>query len=219
MDLFDVFPQFSREETPALKGRSLRLIALSAIVYDETAFYFEISEARMWGRLPGGQFAVGVGAVKVQPDPHNLPVRVLSRHLRNEWRCDTSVSSTGKTYILDETSQVTVLESGELAMPYLLILTPPRLGGGDEVPDALVQAVYLMSFHRWRGASRSAGVLRIQRDALGDFLGPAEWELIALKGQPWVEFLTDGLPADAKIRPVLALRGLQSLLRADGLHF
>jgi len=219
MNLFEVFPQFSREDTATLKARSLRLIALSAIVYDETAFYFEISAPRMWGRLPGGKFAVGVGTVKVQPDPHNLPVRALSRYLRNEWRCDTSLASTGKTYILDENSQVTVLEPVELATPHLLILTPPRLGGGDDIPDALVQAVYLMSFHRWRGDARRSGVLKVQREALGGFLEPADWDLANLKAQPWVEFLMDGLPEDAKVRPVLALRGLQSLLREDKLHF
>ncbi len=219
MNLFEVFPQFSREETAALKARSLRLIALSAIVCDDTAFYFEISEARMWGRLPGGKSAVGVGTVKVQPDPHNLPVRVLSRYLRNEWCCDTSLVSIGKTYILDENHQVTMLEPVELAMPYLLILTPPRLGGGDDIPDALVQAVYLMSFHRWRGDSRRAGVLKVQRAALGDFLAPADWDLANLRAQPWVEFLADDLPEDAKLRPVLALRGLQSLLRENELHF
>lgn len=217
MDLFDVFPQFSREEATALKSRSLRLIALSAIVCDETAYYFEIGEARMWGRLPDGKPAVGIGAAKIQPDPHNLPVRALSRYLRNEWRCEVALSAAGKTYIVDEQRQVTVLESAGSATPYLLILTPPRLGGGDDIPDALAQAVYRMALHRWRGDARRAGLLKVQRAALGDFLEPVEWDLMELKAQPWIEFLTDGLPADAKIRPVLALRGLQQLLRVDGL--
>jgi len=219
MNLFDVYPQFSHEEAAVLKGRSLRLIALSAIIYDETAFYFEINEARMWGRLSAGRFAVGVGALKVQPDPHNLPVRVLSRYLRDEWRCETALFSTGKTYIVDEHSQVTWLEPVESVAPYLLILTPPRLGGGDEVPDALAQAVYMMSLHRWRSSSQRARLLKIQRAALGDFLAPSEWDLTHLKAQPWVEFLGDGLPEDAIVRPVLALRGLQTLLRVDGVLF
>lgn len=219
MNLFDVYPQFSREETAALKARSLRLIALSAIICDETAFYFEVNEARMWGRLPAGRFVVGVGAAKVQPDSRNLPVRVLSRYLRNEWRCETTLFSTGKTYIVDENSQVILLEPVESAAPYLLILTPPRLGGGDEVPDALVQAVYMMSLYRWRSSSQRASLLKIQRAALGDFLAPAEWDLTQLRAQSWVEFLGDGLPEDAMVRPVLALRGLQQLLRVDGLLF
>ena len=87
MDLFTVFPQLTHEQNVALQARSLRLIALSALVYDDAAFYFEISDARFWGRLAHGKFAIGVGAVKVRPDPHNDPARALSRYLHKTWRC------------------------------------------------------------------------------------------------------------------------------------
>lgn len=218
MNVFDVFPQLLRESAKALKGRSLRLIALSALVCDETAFYFEVSNAQMWGRTPRGQVSVGVSAAKMRPDARNAPDQALAHHLRTTWRCEVSAFSAGHTYILDETRQVVLLEEADAALPYLFILTPPQLGGGDEVPDALVQAVYLMPLRRWRSGHR-AGLLKIQREALGDFLAPPNWDLAALQTKPWAEFqLPKALPKDAQIRPVLALRGLQHMMQLDDLR-
>ncbi|MBN2007503.1 MAG: hypothetical protein JXA21_29425 [Anaerolineae bacterium] len=219
MDVFEVFPQLLHENTTALKGRSLRLIALSAMVCDEAAFYFEIGDARMWGQTPQGQISIGVSPAKVRPDAHNEPTRALAHHLRTTWRCEVSQFSAGHAYILDETRQVVVLKEADAALPYLFILTPPQLGGGDEVPDALVQAVYLMPLTRWRNGHRATGLLKIQREALGDFLAPPNWELPTLQAKSWAEFrLQKALPKDAQIRPVLALRGLQHLMQLDDLR-
>ena len=216
MNLFDIFPQL----TTTLQERAVRLIALSAIVYDDQAFYFEPSDTRLWGRLPTGEIAIGVGTAKVPPDAHNPPVKLLSRHLRKHWLCEIGLLKAEHTYILDETQHqspplITVLDNTKSAMPYLLILTPPRLGGGDEVPDALAQAVYLTPLRRWRKKS-NVRLLRIQRQALENFLANADWDLSALQAQSWAEFSPGtSLPEAARVRPVLALRGLQHLLKME----
>ncbi len=219
MNVFEVFPQLLREDIAALKGRSLRLIALSAMVCDETSFYFEVSDARMWARTPQGQVSVGVSAAKVRPEGHNAPAQALAHHLRTTWLCEVAPFSAGHAYILDETRQVALLEETDAALPYLFILTPPQLGGGDDIPDALVQAVYLMPLRRWRNGQRATGLLKIQREALSDFLAPPNWELSTLQAKSWAEFqLPKALPKDAQIRPVLALRGLQSMMQMDDLR-
>jgi hypothetical protein len=94
------------------------------------------------------------------------------------------------------------------------------------MPDALVQAVYLLPLRRWRGTTgaprASRALLQIQRDALDRFLEPVEWALDALLAQPWAKLHnahvgTMPLPDTAYLRPVLVLRGLQDLLRAGTL--
>ena len=225
MNLFDVYPQLDREQTRVLKDRALRLIALSGLVYDERAFYFELGDSRFWGRLPDGSVAIGVGAAKVQPDATYPPHRALVRHLRQQWQCDVDLFPAGHTYVLGEDKQIAVLHDVEATTPYIFILTAPQLGGA-EMPDALVQAVYLLPLRRWRGKTgaprASRALLQIQRDALDRFLEPVEWALDALLEQPWATLHnahvgTMPLPDTAYLRPVLVLRGLQDLLRAGTL--
>ena len=216
MDLFEVFPQLAQAQTRALKGRTLRLIALSGIVYDDQAFYFELSDARFWGRLQQGRVAIGVGAAKIQPGGAFPPHHPLVRYLRRQWRCDVDFFPAGYTYVLSEEREVTVVEQVDVATPYFFVLTPPRLGGA-EMPDALVQAVYLMPVRRWGGRSRQ-GLLRIHREALGSFLEPVDWDLGVLQAQTWAKFQhTPALPETARVRPILALRGLRDLLQTEGL--
>ena len=199
-----------------LRGRSLRLIALSGLVYDDQAFYFELGDERFWGRLPHDRVSIGVGAAKVQPDAIHPPHRALIRHLRQQWQCDVDFFPAGHAYILGEDKQIVILNDVEAATPYFFILTAPQLGGAD-VPDALVQAVYLLPLRRWRGKSRQP-LLQIQREALARFLEPADWELRILTTQPWATLhAVTPLPDDARLRPVMALRGLQSLSQVDAL--
>ncbi len=216
MNLFEVFPHLGREETRVLKDRSLRLIALAGLVYDDQTFYFELGDERFWGRLPNGGVSIGVGAAKVQPDAIHPPHGALIRHLRQQWQCDVDFFPAGHAYILGEDNQIVVLNDVDAATPYFFVLTAPQLGGA-EVPDALVQAVYLLPLRRWRGKARQA-LLQIRREALPHFLEPADWKLSALLAQPWATLHAPSpLPDDARLRPVLALRGLQSLLRADAM--
>jgi len=225
MNLFDVYPQLDREQTHVLKDRALRLIALSGLVYDDQAFYFELGESRFWGHLPGGGVAIGVGAAKVQPDATHPPHQALVRHLRQQWQCDVDLFPAGHTYVLGEDKQIAVLHDVEAETPYVFILTAPQLGG-SEMPDALVQAVYLLPLRRWLGKTgaprTSRTLLQIQREALNRFLEPVDWALDALLAQPWATLHnayggSTPLPDAVRLRPVLVLRGLQDLLRADAM--
>lgn len=216
MNLFEVFPQLERMHVRALKDRALRLISLSGIVYDDEAFYFELGDERLWGRLPDGGVTIGIGAAKVQPDGTNPPHRSLVRYLRTQWRCDVNFFRAGYAYILNEDKQVVVLEQVDAVTPYFFILTAPQLGGG-EMPDALAQAVYLLPVHRWRGTARR-NLVKVYREALADFLAPRDWDLDALQTQPWVEIhAARTLPKNARLRPILALRGLQHLSQTGAL--
>lgn len=212
MDLFEAFPQLAGSDVTALRERTLRLIAVAGFVYDEQSYYFELGLPRFWGRLPSGGASIGIGTAKVQPDG-TLPLHhALIRHLRKEWRLQVDLYPSSHSYLLDESGGIHILSDVAAHIPYLFVFTPPRLGGG-EVPDALVQAVYLLPIRRVGPVSASVGILRVARSALVDLLAPESWHMQDISVQPWAEFLVrEPLPADARLQPVLALKGLRNLI-------
>jgi hypothetical protein len=218
LDLFDVYPGLSDTESPIIAGRALRLIALSGFVFDERYVYFELGAERYWGRLAGGGVAIGVGTPRVQPDGTFPPHHALVRYLRSAWRCSVDFYPAGYSYLLDESRQVRVLQQVDAHIPYLFIFTPPRLGGGGEVPDALVQGAYLLPIQTFQVNRAKVNLLRINRENLASFLASEDWDMAELLGHPWANLLSNSsLPRDVRLRPVLALRGLRHLLNADAL--
>lgn len=213
MDFFDVFPDLRQEQDVSLKDRSLRLIALSGFPYDDAAFYFEVSQSRYWTRMPDGSPVMGLGSTQAKLTTPKPPLKILFRHIRNAWLSEPEFVPGGYITLVDGDRRA-VLSSDAASyqgMPHVLLLTPPRLGGAD-VPDALVQAVYFLKLRKQPYPSQSPGILKIARDALGEFLAPERWALADLLEQPWAELIApDPLPAGGFLRPVLALRALRRL--------
>ncbi len=217
MDLFEAYPQLIERDLQVLSERSLRLIAVSGFVYDDESFYFELGQPRYWGRLADGTVSIGVGAPKVQPDGIYPPHQALLRYLRRSWRAQVDLYAAGHSYVLDEEGRVHVMGEVEAGLPYVFVFTSPRLGGG-EVPDALVQAVYLLPARRMRVLTGSQLVLKVARSALETFLSPESWEVNDLRDQSWAEVVGEvAFPARASLRPVLVLRGLRALMEIDAL--
>ncbi len=247
MDLFKAYPHL-RHKTHyrELHARSLRLITVSGIVCDaaeldgEAACYFTLSERRYWTRTSAERMKVriGVGGVKARlfgrgkSAPSRSPLQRLTGEIRrlgnvsDARRFEVAPIPHKTTFLLEGETLTTLYHppgtegdrSDGVDMPFLLVLTPPRLGGGVEVPDALVQAVYLLQKRGPTRDSQSSGLgpLKILRNHLGTFLARDEWAVEDLLAQPWAE-LTTPRPAlnsaEAYFRPVLALRGLQRLWR------
>jgi hypothetical protein len=217
LDLFEVYPQLVERDHQVLSERSLRLIAISGFVYDEESFYFELGQPRHWGRLADGSVSIGVGAPKVQPDGTHPPHHALLRYLRRAWRSQVDLYAPGYSYLLDEAGGVHVMGGVDLDLPFFFVFTSPRLGGG-EVPDALVQAVYLLPARSVRASAGSEGVLRVARHALGSFLTPESWWMSDIIDHPSIDILASAsYPTGAALRPVLAVRGLRTLMEAGAL--
>jgi len=217
MNLFEVYPHLHNEAHPIVAGRALRLIAISGVVYDEQYFYFELGAEQFWARSARGTY-IGIGGAKVRPDllrlsANNEPVQLLARAIRESWGCKVDLSSPGASFVLQE-AEVGLLQTAVAHAPFLFVLTPPRLGGGDDVPDALAQAVYLLHLRRRIRDPKDTSLLSVRRAQFGTFLEQDTWQVGELLAQPWAELRAKRLPpGTAFLRPVLALRGLQELWR------
>jgi hypothetical protein len=217
MDFFEAYPGLADNPNDSLRDRDLRLIALSGLVYDEDAFYFEFGRRRYWGQSRAGQTLIGIGAPRVQPGAETPPYQGLLRYLREDWRCEVSLYPAGYAYLLDEQERLSVLTNMGVQMPYMLLMTAPRLGGA-EIPDALVRAVYLMPVRKLRTFKASVDLLRVERRFFSEFIHSEHWELSHLRSQAWAEVVTDAsLPSEARLRPVMALRSIQSLMQTGDL--
>ena len=213
LDLFEVFPSLRQQADPALRGRTVRLLSLSAIAYDNDAYYFELSRPRYWVQAESDAPTIGVGGAKLRLTRPTASLDALLTHVRENWRAEPAFWPGNRAYLL-EGDRCVVLSGGdwmEPTTPHLLILTPPRLGGAN-TPDALAQASYFVHLGRPPRPSRTAGIVRVERDALGAFLEPERWLLVRLLAQSWADvWQADDVPPRAYVRPVLALRGLRRL--------
>ncbi len=216
MDLFEVFPSLRQQADPALAGRSLRLLSLSAIAYDDDAYFFELSRPRYWVEAESESPTIGVGGAKIRLREPSAPLDALLAHVREQWRVEPIFLPGNQTYLL-EGDRSAVLRGGDWMAPptpHLLILTPPRLGGAN-TPDALAQASYFVHLHESPRPLRTVGIVRVERDALGAFLAQERWLMIKLLAQSWADVQwADEVPPKAYVRPVLALRGLRRLWNA-----
>lgn len=220
MDFFEVFPQLRDETDVALRGRSLRLIALAALPYDGEAFYFELRHERYWVRNPQGVMRIGMGGAQVSadtpPTTSRAPLRSLLRHLREAWNTEARLETVMGMVVLVEGERCALLAGFQptlATVPHWLILTPPQLGG-TQMPDALVQAVYLLALRRPPRPVGVPGIVRVTRAALPLFLEAPSWPLATLAAAPWAEVLSRApLPAEAELQPVLSLRAMQRIWR------
>lgn len=221
MDFFDVFPIFQQTEHPSIKGRSLRLLSLSGIAYTQAAYYFELSPRRYWVTPPGGELTIGVRGAQVRLRAiSGSPLDILLRHIREAWGSEPQFFPGGSTYLL-ENGQHALLVGGDLRQqpdaPHIIMLTAPRLGGA-KTPDALVQALYFLQLVEPPATPQTTGIVRIERESLGDFLAREQWSYRQLQEQAWAEILyADAVPAKANLRPVLAVRGIAKLWQEDWL--
>ena len=215
MDLFEGFPSLTDIQHPALDKRSLRLISLSGLVYDDEALYFEISPKKYWGRLPEGKSAIGVGMPKVKPDNSHPPYHALMKYLRSYWRCTTNLYPPGYAFLLDANAEISILSGVDI--PFILQMTAPRLGGVN-IPDALVQVVFLLPVHHfnWQTTLNRVDLMKISRFGFDDFMTREMWPVNDIMSQSWCDMkLKKPLPEDAVIRMILTLRSLRVLLHTD----
>ena len=215
MELFEAFPEWG--ELPPFEGKRISLVGISAILYDDEAYYFEVGKPRFWARRASGVRSVGVGGIGGRIELGERPIEALRREVREEVGAGIDLQVPSRTALLDAGDIAAWLEfasDGEEPVPYFVSLFPPRLGG-PRVPDHLAIVTFL---GRPEGQPRRGdlfGLITVARGSLAAFFEPDEWLLDdALSHPSFSVDLTDELPPGAMLRPKLRARAFQVLVRA-----
>jgi len=215
-DLFTLLPPLGRVAHPLLVGQEIAVIGAYILLYDKDVLYFQISPPRYWARPEEGPLTVGVnlvgGSVREGADPLTSLRQAVGEKLGIRFRFDTP----DRTALLHRHQLAEWLElppSRKHATPYLIDLVSPRLGG-PHAPDHLAILVFPGRAREEPASEALSSLLAVARPALESFLTRGEWPLHEARAHPDLSFdLGEDLPRQSVLRPVLAARALQTLVR------
>jgi len=217
-DLFAVLPALERVSHPLLTDRQITVVGVSAILYDERAFSFEITHPRHWGTDADGTRIVGIGGIGGRIEPGESALTCLRREVREELGVGFWLEPVDATALIHDGEMVRWLDiptEPDHPVPYIINLLPPQLDRLDR-PDSLAIVSFRGMLRREPRRGDLFGLLRLERAALEPFFDRHEWpvdEAIALPGLDLD--LQESLPADALLRPTLTGRAFQVLLKHE----
>ena len=219
-DLFALLPALELVSHPLLEGRRITAVGVSAILYDEHAFLFEVTRPRHWGRTADGSPIVGVGGIGGRIEPGESALGCLRREIREEVGAALLLEPCRRTALLSDGEFVTWLDlprTQDHAVPYIISLLPPQLERADR-PDHLAIVTYRGVLQGQPRRDDLFGLLSVERSALSQFFEREEWLLDEALVLPGLAFdLKSELPPGSVLRPTLTGRAFQALLRQESL--
>jgi hypothetical protein len=215
MDLFRALPALRRH--PLLSGKANRVVGASTIINDAAGHYFEISGPRYWTSREDGTTTVGIRAIGGAARSGETIQACLRRTVGEALGARVRFESPHQTYLVHDWQIVDALDlppSKKRPVPLMVVLTPPRLGGPD-TPDHLAVVSYRTRLRRAPAPQGLFGLLRVENEVLAAFFGRDEWPLSEAETYPGLTItLNQPLPGTAMLRPTLAARAFQLLVRA-----
>jgi len=127
-DLFVLMPALECASHPLLTDRRITAVGVSAVLYDERSFLFEVTHPRHWARTADGGRIVGVGGIGGRIEPGENALACLRREVREELGVDfwlEPVASTALIYEGEVAAWLDVPSGLGQAAPYMLNLLPP----------------------------------------------------------------------------------------------
>jgi hypothetical protein len=214
-ELFALLPALQRVSHPLLEGRRIIAVGVSAVLYDERAFAFEVTHPRHWGRRADGTRIVGIGGIGGRIEPGDSPLASLARQVREEIGVGFWPEPPGATALIHDGAMAGWLDvpaGPGRAAPYMVNLLPPQLERLDR-PDHLAIVSFRGILRREPQRGNLFGLLRIERPAVERFFEQREWPLQQAQALPGLSFdLALELPAGSLLRPTLTGRAFQVLL-------
>ena len=213
-DLFSLLPSLAQVSHPLLEGQRIVVVGVSAVLYDEHAFIFEVTRPRHWGRTENGRPIVGVGGIGGRIEPGEGAVACLRREVREEISTDFRLEPRQATVsVCDGEMEGWLDERNEMGqpVPYMINLLPPQIHRFEQQDH-----VAIVTFRgHVQGQTRLAdvfGLLSVEHSALLAFFERDEWTIEDASALRSVGLrLTQDLPADAVVRPTLTARAFRVL--------
>lgn len=217
-DLFALIPALREAAHPLLDDQQIVAVGVSAVLYDERAFAFEVTRPRHWGRRDDGGSIVGIGGIGGRIEPGESALASLSREVREELGVGFWLEPAASTALIHEgkvAAWLNVPTSSDQARPYIVNLLPPQLERPNR-PDHLAILTFRGVLRQQPQRGDLFGLLTIERPAVAPFFARSEWPLEEALGLPGLTFdLESSLPEGSVLRPTLTGRAFQVLLR-DG---
>jgi len=214
-DLFALLPGLERVSHPLLNSRRVVAVGVSAVLYDEQAFAFEITGPRHWGWRDDGVRLVGVGGIGGRIESGESVLSCLRREVFEEIGVGFWLEPTASTALIHDGEVATWLDvptGPDQTTPYMLNLLPPQLERPDR-PDHLAIVTFRGILRQEPRRGDLFGLLRIERRALTPFFARSEWPLDQALNLPGLAFdLESALPPGCVLRPTLTGRAFQVLL-------
>jgi 8-oxo-dGTP pyrophosphatase MutT (NUDIX family) len=219
-DLFALMPALERVSHPLLDDRRVIAVGVSAVLYDERAFTFEVTRPRHWGRREDGVRIVGIGGIGGRIEPGESALACLRREVQEEIGVRFWLEPAESTALIHQGAVVAWLDVPDTlsqAAPYMVNLLPPQLKR-PEKPDHLAIVTFRGILQEAPRRGDLFGLLTVERAAVGPFFERPEWPLDEAMALPGLSFdLTSPLPSGSLLRPTLTGRAFQALAKTASL--
>ncbi|OGO04062.1 MAG: hypothetical protein A2Y73_08640 [Chloroflexi bacterium RBG_13_56_8] len=216
-DLFGAYPYLVQHIDRICRGVSWVLTGASALLYDDQAFYFEITKPEHWGRGEDGDILAGIGAIGGSIEPGEKALACLYREAEEEIGAPIEIASAERTHFVYEERVMDslVLETKEYPLPVLFTISE-NLYRRSQLASPILAIVTFLA--RLQGPPKRGdlhGLLAIPRDQLASVFGNKRISLARLLSLPGVRVSTqEPLPEDLVLSPIWTARSFQLLLQA-----
>ncbi|HEY73519.1 MAG: hypothetical protein DRJ03_11585 [Chloroflexi bacterium] len=220
MNLFQSLPALRQH--PLLRGKKIALVGVSTIVRDGAAHYFEINKPKYWKTRADGATTVGVSGIGGTIERGETLLACLRREVKEELGVRVRLELPPQTYLIHDwqiADTLTLPPSKKRPTPWIVILTPPRLGGPG-MPDHLAIVALRTRLLGAPAPYDLFGLLRAETSALAEFFSRDEWPLADAQTISGLSIILNGqLPSHPILRPHLTGRAFQLLVRGGATHF
>lgn len=219
-DLFALMPALRRVSHPLLVDQRVILVGVSAVLYDDDAYYFEVTQPRHWGERLDGAKTVGIGGIGGRIEAGESLLSCLSREVREELGVGFWLEDPEVTALIHDGKFAAWLDlpsSDSAPRPYIINLLPPQLAR-PKMPDHLAIVAFLGYLQGKPKRRDLFGLLAVAHSGLEPFFERSEWPWGEASSHPDLTFdMASDLPEGSVLRPTLTGRAFQALLKRGSL--
>ena len=216
-EIFDAYPALSAQLDALCEHPPWAICGVSALLYDATHYYLELTKPKHWRRRADGATEVGLGGIGGSLEPGETALICLAREAQEELGIGLEVVSAPRTFFVYEQQLATALTLGRGAYPRPALFTVSRnLYRQDELAYPTLAIVTFRARMQGVPALRDLyGLAAVPQVALRTLLQQEEIRPGALGSVPGVRLLTqEPLPEDGVLIPTWTGRSLQRLAQA-----